>query len=61
MHAHFAPRFTDGSNAVDVELLVTGPERRPILVQARPIRIVWEDADPQPQSAGSGGCTLEPS
>ncbi len=42
IHQHFVPRFSDGSNAVDVELLVAGPERRPIFVQARPLRVVWQ-------------------
>lgn len=41
VHAHFAPRFGSVSNAVDVEFLVAGAERRPVLVQARPLRVAW--------------------
>jgi hypothetical protein len=48
VHAHFAPRFTAGSNAVDVEFLVAGPERRPVLVQARPFRVVWQGRETAP-------------
>ncbi len=42
VHQTFAPRMgADGSNAVDVEVLLTGGDRRFVLVQARPYRVVW--------------------
>jgi hypothetical protein len=42
VHARFMPHFSDGSNAADVEFLIAGPARRPVLVQARPLRIAWQ-------------------
>lgn len=41
LHEHFAPRFPEGSNAVDVEFLVAGPEHRPVIVQARPFTVTY--------------------
>jgi hypothetical protein len=43
LHAHFAPHFPAGSNAVDVEFLVAGPDHRPIIVQARPFAVSYDD------------------
>lgn len=43
LHAHFAPHFPSGSNAVDVEFLVAGPDHRPIIVQARPFAVTYDD------------------
>jgi hypothetical protein len=42
IHQRFVPTFQDGSNAVDVELLVAGADRHTVLVQARPYRVAWE-------------------
>jgi hypothetical protein len=42
VHTMFTPRFGSASNAVDVEFLVAGPERMPVLVQARPLRVAWQ-------------------
>ncbi len=41
LHAHFEPHFPEGSNAVDVEFLIAGPEHRPIIVQARPFTVTY--------------------
>lgn len=41
IHETFTPRFEDGSNAVDVEMLLAGEDRHFVLVQARPYRVVW--------------------
>lgn len=41
LHEHFAPRFPEGSNAVDVEFLIAGPEHRPVIVQARPFTVTY--------------------
>ncbi|MGE0788513.1 MAG: PEP/pyruvate-binding domain-containing protein [Sandaracinaceae bacterium] len=41
IHQVFTPRFSDGSNAVDVEMLLAGADRHFVLVQARPYRVVW--------------------
>jgi hypothetical protein len=43
LHAHFAPHFPAGSNAVDVEFLVAGPDHRPIIVQARPFAVTYDE------------------
>ena len=43
LHAHFAPHFPAGSNAVDVEFLVAGEDHRPIIVQARPFAIRYDE------------------
>lgn len=42
IHETFSPRFQDGSNAVDVEMLLAGEDRHFVLVQARPYRVVWQ-------------------
>jgi hypothetical protein len=42
IHERFVPTFRDGSNAVDVELLVAGEDRHAVFVQARPHRVVWQ-------------------
>lgn len=43
IHAVFAPRMArDGSNAVDVEMLLAGEDRHFVLVQARPYRVAWQ-------------------
>lgn len=43
VHGRFAPHLAmSGSNAVDVEFLIAGPERAPVLVQARPFTVVWD-------------------
>ncbi len=41
VHQTFRPRMTDGSNAVDVEMLLAGEDRHFVFVQARPYRVVW--------------------
>jgi hypothetical protein len=41
LHDHFEPHFPEGSNAVDVEFLIAGPEHRPIIVQARPFAVTY--------------------
>ncbi len=41
LHEHFAPRFPEGSNAVDVEFLIAGADHRPVIVQARPFTVVY--------------------
>lgn len=41
LHAHFEPHFPEGSNAVDVEFLIAGPEHRPVIVQARPFTVTY--------------------
>ena len=43
LHAHFAPHFPAGSNAVDVEFLIAGTDHRPIIVQARPFSVTYDD------------------
>lgn len=46
IHAVWAPRMMqDGSNAVDVEMLLAGADRQFVLVQARPYRVVWQGRD----------------
>lgn len=43
IHAVWEPRMAeDGSNAVDVEMLLAGEDRHFVLVQARPYTVVWE-------------------
>ncbi|MBX3271721.1 MAG: hypothetical protein KF729_15750 [Sandaracinaceae bacterium] len=42
IHRAFTRQLTAaGSNAVDVEMMLTGPERRFVIVQARPYRVTW--------------------
>lgn len=41
LHEHFEPHFPEGSNAVDVEFLIAGPEHRPVIVQARPFTVTY--------------------
>ena len=42
IHAHWQPTFDQSANAVDVEMLVAGPEREIVFVQARPYRVTWQ-------------------
>lgn len=46
IHSIFEPRMSrDGSNAVDVEMLLAGDDRHFVLVQARPYRVAWQGRD----------------
>lgn len=44
IHALFRPHLPPPSNAVDVEFLVAGDDRRLVIVQARPYQVVWPDS-----------------
>ncbi len=41
IHDAMTPSYTDGSNAVDVEFMVTGGANRFVVVQARPIQVTY--------------------
>lgn len=45
LHEHFMPHWQAGdANAVDVEFLLAGPDRDVIVLQARPFRVLYQDA-----------------
>jgi len=44
IHKHFCSGDFDDPCAMDVEFLLAGPERRIVIVQARPYRMTWDDA-----------------
>lgn len=43
LHQHFVPRWRGSANAVDVELLITDPERQIVILQARPYTVRWPE------------------
>jgi hypothetical protein len=41
LHTHFMRQWRGRANAVDVEFLIAGPDRRVVVLQARPYRVVY--------------------
>jgi hypothetical protein len=45
LHEHFEPQWRARANSVDVEFLIAGPDRDVVVLQARPFRAVFHDAE----------------